>query len=142
MKTILFLLMLMIQAEAVILTYPNGEKEFFIHKDEMNNIYAGGIIRSLRDRVYYKNGVVSKKTLLKDTREIYVSFKSPTDLVRFQYRYNLGLIKKTNEMLNTYLFKIKNSYVDVVELCSKINREKEIKYAKPNWKLPKFVSMK
>ncbi len=142
MKTIIFLLILMIQAEAVVLTYPNGNKEFFIHKDEMNSIYEGGISRALTNRAYYKNGVVSKKTLLKDTRKIHVSFKNSTDIEIFKKRYNLRLIKKTNEMFATYLFEIKNNYIDVVELCSNINRGKDIKYAKPNWEFPRVALLK
>jgi hypothetical protein len=132
----------MIQAEAVILTYPNGNREFFIHKNEINSIYEGGISKALSDRAYYKNGVVSKKTLFKDSREIYVSFKNSIDLEMFKNKYNLSLLKEINEIPSTYLFKIQDRYVDVVELCSAINQRKDIKYAKPNWKLPKFASIK
>jgi hypothetical protein len=132
----------MIQAEAVILTYPNGNREFFIHKNEINSIYEGGISKALSDRAYYKNGVVSKKTLFKDSREIYVSFKNSIDLEMFKNKYNLSLLKEINEIPSTYLFKIQDRYVDVVELCSAINQGKDIKYAKPNWKLPKFASIK
>jgi hypothetical protein len=130
MKTIIFLLLLLLQANAVILTYPDGKKEFFIEQDNKS--------RALNDRAYYKNGVVSKRTLFKDTRKIYVSFKELADIEKFKNKYNLIMLKETNEMFHTYLFEIK-SMADVVELCSTINQQEEVRYAKPNWKSPRFT---
>ena len=95
MKTILFLLIFLLQAKAVILTYPDGKKEFFVQEDSKS--------RGLENRAYYKNGRVSKKTLFKDTRKIYVSFKELADIEKFKNRYNLIMLKETNEMFHTYI---------------------------------------
>ena len=130
MKTILFLLLILLQANAVILTYPDGKKEFFIQQDDKS--------RALTDRSYYKNGVVSRRTLFQDTRKIYVSFKALADIEQFKMKYNLIMLKETNEMFHTYLFEIKGK-VDVVELCSIINQKEQVRYAKPNWKSPRFT---
>ena len=130
MKKLLLILIMILQAKAVILVYPDGKKEYFVPKDKQS--------RAMVDKVYYKNGAVSKKSMYKDTRKIYISFKDSADINRFEDKYNLNLIKETNEMFHTYLFDIKSS-VDVVELCSKINKENDIRYAKPNWKAPRFT---
>ena len=130
MKTILFLLIFLLQAKAVILTYPDGKKEFFVQEDSKS--------RGLENRAYYKNGRVSKKTLFKDTRKIYVSFKELMDIEKFKIKYNLTMLKETNEMFHTYLFEIKGM-ADVVELCSSINQQEDVRYAKPNWKSPRFT---
>ena len=128
MKIILFILIFIIQAEAVILIYPNGKKEYFIPKVEKS--------KSLSNKVYYKNGLVSKKTQYEDTREIYISFGEKKNLAKFLNKYNLKLLKTTNEKFYTSLFEIKDNS-DVISLCSKINKNEKVRYAKPNWKAPK-----
>ena len=130
MKIIIFILLLVINITAESLIYPNGRVEHFTMKQDKS--------RAIQNKVYYKNGIISVKTRYQDTRKIYVSFGSPRDLTEFSQRYKLKLLKITNQNFYTVLFEVKNSS-DIITLCSTINTNENVRYAKPNWKTPRLL---
>jgi len=119
-KTIVTLI-LMTNLFAVDLIYPNGKTQSFIP------LKSG---RSVADKskTYLKNGQRYEENSI-----IYISFGKNENIKYIAKKYNLEFIKYTNKSLNTALFRLKEN-VDIVELCSRINQNENIRYAKPNWK--------
>lgn len=129
MKTVILSIVLIANLQAASLTYPNGKVEYFTAEKS----------RSLHNRIYYRNGLINKKTTYQDSREIYVSFKTLKNLKQFSQKYQLKPIKITNQKFNTVLFKLHNS-TDVLKLCSEINKNQNVRYAKPNWRAPRIIN--
>ncbi len=130
MKTVLILLSILITVEAKDLIYPNGKHETFILDSKKSRSIDN------QNRIYYKHGVVSNKTAHKDTRKLYVSFGKTVDIKQFAKKYRLKFLKITNKKFYTALFLVKDKR-DIIELCSQININEKIRYAKPHWKAPR-----
>jgi hypothetical protein len=130
MKIIIFILIWIGQIEAESLIYPNGKVEHFTQHIDKS--------RALKNNIYYKNGIISNKTRYYDTRKIYVSFGGSRDLTEFCQKYNLKFLKITNKKFYTALFELQNN-IDIITLCSKINVNENIRYAKPHWKTPRIL---
>ncbi len=130
MKIIIFILIWISQIEAESLSYPNGQVEHFTQHIDKS--------RAIKNRVYYKNGIISVKTRYQDTRKIYVSFGKSRDLTKFYQRYQLKFLKITNQKFYTVLFEIQDNN-DVIKICSKINADENVRYAKPHWKSPRIL---
>jgi len=133
MKIIIFMLILFIQIQAQSLTYPNGKTEQFVLQIDKSRL-----LNSNPNRVYYKNGIISDKTRYEDTRKIYVSFKDENNLEQFARKYDLKILKITNRKFHTVLFEMQNKN-DVIALCTLINKNKNVRYAKPHWKAPRYL---
>ncbi len=118
---IFLILALSVNLFAVDLVYPNGKIENFIPL-KSDRSFVENV------RTYLKND-----QKYEDTRVIYISFGKNEDLKEIAKKYNLEFIKFTNQNLNTALFQL-NDQVDIVKLCSQINQNENIRYAKPNWK--------
>ncbi len=130
MKIFILITMLILQIEAQSLIYPNGGEEKFVLKIDKNRAF------NKKEKIYYKNGLISPKTEYKDTRKLYISFGKVVDIDYFSQKYGLKFLKITNKKFYTALFKLKDSR-DIIEVCSQINKNENIRYAKPNWKAPR-----
>jgi hypothetical protein len=130
MKIIIFISFIILTLNSQILVYPNGKTEIFDHQLDKS--------RTMKNRIYYKNSIKSRKTQYQDTRKIYVSFGKKVNIDNFTKKYHLQVLKLTNDKFYTYIFKILDNS-DVISLCSKININENIRYAKPNWKAPKYL---
>ncbi len=133
MKVIIFIILVALQMQAQFLTYPNGKVEKFVLQSDKSRT-----ILSNQNRIYYKNGIKSKRMRYEDTRKLYVSFGKERDLVLFSQKYNLKVVKITNQKFYTVLFALRDNS-DIIVLCSKINVNEKVRYAKPHWKAPRYT---
>jgi len=130
MRIAIFILFTILNIKAESLIYPNGKVELFKPKVEKS--------RSIKNKIYYKNGIQSRKTQYQDTRKIYVSFGKEVDIDNFAKKYHLKILHITNKIFYTVLFEVLDDK-DIIVLCSEINLNEDVRYAKPNWKAPKYL---
>lgn len=132
MKKICFMMLAgFLTVHAAQLIYPNGQTEYFTKAVTKQ--------RALHEqRYYYKNGIKDRKHRYLDTRRIFVSFGGKRELKKFMQRYSLSFIKVVNPYFYTVLFHV-DSDADVITLCSEINLNEKVRYARPNWRAPRIL---
>ncbi len=108
------------------LLYPNGKIETF-------SLLKKSKSTKKTQTIYIKN---NRKYI--DTRTIYISFGKKTDIENFVKKYDLIFIKFTNSSLYTAMFAVKYNK-EILKLCSLINQNEDIRYAKPNWKRKRLL---
>ena len=122
MKNMILITLLTLQIlGAAELIYPDGKKEQYIaaKADRSTDSTAGRYLH--------------KKRIYQDTGTIYVSFGEHSFDRIFLQKYHLKFLKETNPTFHTVLFRVLDKR-DIVALCSEINLQEAVRYARPNWK--------
>jgi hypothetical protein len=91
------------------------------------------------DGCYYKNSYIDKSACYKQTRNIFLTYITPINSKTIAKKYNLKKISIINKKKKTYLYKVLNNEVEIIELVNDINQnEKSIK-AKVEWISPRVL---
>lgn len=90
------------------------------------------------DTVYYLRGVKSEATKYIPTGKIQVSFGKETNVSykTFAAENNLEFIREINQLYHTAIFKMAESE-DAIALSNELNQLREVRYAKPDWIVPR-----